>query len=54
VVIERDVWIGANATILPGVRLGAGSVVGAGAVVTRGVPPRTVVLGVPAEVARER
>lgn len=54
VVIERDVWIGANATILPGVRLGEGSVVGAGAVVTRDVPPRTVVLGVPAEVARER
>jgi acetyltransferase-like isoleucine patch superfamily enzyme len=54
VVIERDVWVGANATILPGVRLGEGSVVGAGAVVTRDVPPRTVVLGVPAEVARER
>jgi acetyltransferase-like isoleucine patch superfamily enzyme len=54
VVIERDVWIGANATVLPGVRVGEGSIVGAGAVVTRDVPPRTVVLGVPAEVARER
>jgi acetyltransferase-like isoleucine patch superfamily enzyme len=54
VVIERDVWVGANATILPGVRLGKGSVVGAGAVVTRDVPQGTVVVGVPAEVVRER
>jgi acetyltransferase-like isoleucine patch superfamily enzyme len=54
VVIERDVWIGANATVLPGVRLGTGSVVGAGAVVTHDVCPRTVVLGIPARVARER
>ena len=54
VVIQRDVWIGANATVLPGVTIGTGSVVGAGAVVTRDVPPRTVVTGVPARVARER
>lgn len=54
IVIERNVWIGANATILPGVRLGHGSIVGAGAVVTQNVPAMTVVLGVPARVARER
>lgn len=54
VVIERDVWVGANASVMPGVRLGEGSVVGAGAVVTRDVAPRTVVLGVPARVSRER
>jgi len=54
VTIERDVWIGANATILPGVRLGQGCVVGAGAVVSRDVAAMTVVLGVPARVARER
>jgi acetyltransferase-like isoleucine patch superfamily enzyme len=54
VVIERDVWIGSNATILPGVRLGRGSVIGAGAVVTRDVPAMSVVLGVPARVSRER
>jgi acetyltransferase-like isoleucine patch superfamily enzyme len=54
VVIERNVWIGANATILPGVRMGEGSVAGAGAVVTRDVPPGAVVLGVPARVKRER
>lgn len=54
VVIERNVWIGANASILPGVRIGAGSVIGAGAVVTRDVPAGSVALGVPARVLRER
>ena len=54
VVIERDVWIGANATILPGVRVGEGAVVGAGAVVSRDVPANAVVVGVPARVVRER
>jgi acetyltransferase-like isoleucine patch superfamily enzyme len=46
VVIEEDVWIGAAATVLPGVRIGRGSVVGAGAVVAKDVPPMTVVTGV--------
>lgn len=54
VVIERNTWLGANATILPGVRIGAGSIVGAGAVVTRDVAANTVVHGVPARVQRER
>jgi acetyltransferase-like isoleucine patch superfamily enzyme len=54
VVIERDVWIGSNATILPGVRLGRGSVIGAGAVVAADVPAMSVALGVPARVLRER
>jgi acetyltransferase-like isoleucine patch superfamily enzyme len=54
VTIERDVWIGANATVLPGVRIGAGSVVGAGAVVTRDVAPGSVVTGVPARVKHVR
>jgi acetyltransferase-like isoleucine patch superfamily enzyme len=54
IVIERDVWVGSNATILPGVRLGQGCVVGAGAVVAKDVPPMTLVVGVPARVARER
>ena len=52
--LERDVWIGANATILPGVRLGSGCIVGAGAVVTQDVPSRAIALGVPARVTRER
>jgi acetyltransferase-like isoleucine patch superfamily enzyme len=45
ILIEADVWIGAAATILPGVTIGHGSVVGAGTVVAKDVPPRTVVTG---------
>jgi len=45
IVIEEDVWIGAAATVTPGVTIGRGSVVGAGAVVASDVPPMTVVTG---------
>jgi acetyltransferase-like isoleucine patch superfamily enzyme len=45
IVIEEDVWIGASATITPGITIGHGSVVGAGAVVARDVPPLSVVTG---------
>jgi acetyltransferase-like isoleucine patch superfamily enzyme len=45
IVIEADVWIGAAATVLPGVTIGHDSVVGAGAVVAKDVPPLTVVTG---------
>jgi UDP-2-acetamido-3-amino-2,3-dideoxy-glucuronate N-acetyltransferase len=50
-VIERGASIGGNATILPGVRVGAGAMVGAGSVVTRDVPPHAIVYGNPARVA---
>jgi acetyltransferase-like isoleucine patch superfamily enzyme len=50
VVIEDDVWIGPNATILKGVRIGAGAIVEAGAMVTRDVPSGVRVLGNPAQV----
>jgi acetyltransferase-like isoleucine patch superfamily enzyme len=53
VVIGDNVWIGANATILKGVHIGSGSVVAAGAVVTRDVPERCVVAGNPARVVKE-
>jgi acetyltransferase-like isoleucine patch superfamily enzyme len=52
VVVEDGVWIGARAIILKGVTIGQGSVVGAGAVVTADVPPRTVVAGNPAKVIK--
>lgn len=52
VVIEEDVWVGASAVVLPGVVIGKMSVVGAGAIVTRTVPPFSVVAGVPARVTR--
>jgi len=50
--IGRRVWIGANVTVLAGVRIGDGAVVAAGAVVTRDVPAFTIVGGVPARVIR--
>jgi len=54
VVIEDDVWVGARAIILRGVTVRRGSVIGAGAVVTRDVPPYSVVAGCPARVLRFR
>lgn len=52
IVIEDDVWIGANAVVLAGVRIGRHSVVAAGAVVTKDVPPCSLVAGVPATVRK--
>jgi acetyltransferase-like isoleucine patch superfamily enzyme len=53
-VLGNDVWIGANAVVMPGVRIGDGAIVGAGAVVTKDVPPYAVVAGVPARHVRWR
>ena len=53
VVIDDDVWIGANAVILPGVHIGNHCVVAAGAVVTKDVPPHSLVAGVPAKVIKQ-
>ena len=50
--IDEDVWVGANATILAGVRLGRGCVVAAGAVVTKSVPPYALVAGTPARIVK--
>jgi len=53
IVVEDDVWIGSGAIITDGVRVGKGAVIAAGSVVTKDVPPHTVVGGVPAKVIRE-
>jgi maltose O-acetyltransferase len=52
--IEDDVWIGARAIILPGLRIGKGAIIGAGSVVTRDVPPYAICVGNPARVLKYR
>lgn len=52
VIIEKDVWIGSNVTILAGVHIGRGSTIAAGAVVNKDVPPYCIVGGVPAKVIK--
>lgn len=53
-IIEEDVWIGSNSTILAGVRVGHGAIIAAGSVVTKDVTSLTVVAGVPASIIRIR
>ena len=53
ITIEDDVWIGSGATILKGVTVGHGSIIGAHSLVTKDVPPMTIVGGAPAKVIRE-
>lgn len=54
VIIEDDVWIGIGAVILQGVRIGEGSIVGAGSVVTRNIPAGSIAVGVPARIIGSR
>jgi acetyltransferase-like isoleucine patch superfamily enzyme len=54
VTIEDDVWIGCNAAVLPGVRVGRGAVIAAGSIVSKDVPEYAIVGGVPAKVLRYR
>ncbi len=54
VIIEDFVWVASDSTILPGVTLGKGSVIGAGSVVTKDVEPYTIVCGIPARKIAER
>jgi acetyltransferase-like isoleucine patch superfamily enzyme len=53
IVLERDVWLGTGVMVMPGVRIGRGTVVAAGSVVTRDLPPYVVAGGMPAKVIRE-
>lgn len=54
VVIGDDVWLGAGATVLDGVKIGRGSIIGAGALVTKDIPDYSVAVGVPAKVVKTR
>lgn len=54
IIVEDDVWIGYNATIMSGVRIGQGAVIAAGAVVTKDIPPYAIVGGVPAKLIKYR
>lgn len=52
--IEDDVWIGANTTVLSGISIGHGSIIGAGSVVTKNIPPLVVAAGNPARIIKSR
>lgn len=54
IVVEDDVWIGANCTILDGVKISKGCIIGGGSVVTKSIPPYSIVVGNPAKVIKER
>ena len=53
-IVGNDVWIGQNATILPGVHIGDGAVIGANSTIGKDIPPYTIVVGNPANVLRKR
>ncbi len=53
VLLENDVWLGGRVIVLPGVTIGSGSVIGAGSVVTRDIPSRSLAVGVPARVIKD-
>ena len=54
IIIENDVFIGANVTVIDGVKIGNGAIIGAGAVVTKDIPPYAIAVGVPAKVVKYR
>ncbi len=53
VILEENVWLGGRVIVLPGVTIGAGSVIGAGGVVTHDIPPRSLAVGAPARVIKD-
>lgn len=54
VIIEEDVWLGINSSVMPGVTIGKGAVIGAGAVVTKNIPPYVIAVGIPAKIVGKR
>ncbi len=54
IIIESNVWIGANAVILPGVKIGHNTIIGAGSVVTRNIPPNSIAVGNPCVTIKEK
>ena len=54
IVIESNVWLGAQVTVLDGVKIGEGAVIGAGSVVTKDIPPNCIAVGNPCKVIKER
>lgn len=54
IIIENNCWLGMGVVVCPGVKIGNGSVVGAGSVVTQDIPPYSVVVGVPAKIIKKR
>jgi acetyltransferase-like isoleucine patch superfamily enzyme len=54
IIIEDNVWLAANVNVMPGIRIGEGSVVGAGAVVTKDIPQYSIAVGVPARIIKNR
>lgn len=54
VIVENDVFIGANVTVLDGAKIGNGAIIGAGAVVAKDIPPYAIAVGVPAKVVKYR
>lgn len=54
IVIEDDVWLGANVTVVDGVTVGKGSIIGAGSVVTQNIPPYSIAVGTPAKPIKSR
>ena len=53
IVTGKNVWIGSSVTVVPGVHIGDGAIIGAGSVVTKDIPPYTIAAGVPARVIRK-
>lgn len=53
-IIGRDAWLGANVSVLKGVTIGDGAIIGAGSVVTKDIPPQSIAVGVPAKVIGSR